>query len=51
MDADVDAIDVDDDKAGIFSNANDYSENEHSLIDKDKDLSAVRTTRTAGKKH
>ena len=57
MDADVDEDNVDvtdpnddDDDAGIFSIVNDYSEDEHSLTDEDKDISAVRTTRIAGKK-
>lgn len=56
MDADVDAIDVDeddvddDDESGIFGIDNDYSEDEHSLFEYDKDLSAVRTTHTAKKK-
>lgn len=55
--ADVDAIDVgatdtddDDDDAGLFSIANDYSEDEHSITEEDKDLLAVRTTHTARKK-
>ena len=51
MDADVDAIDIDDsddDDAGIFSIANDYhSEDEYALTDEEKNLSAVRTKRTA----
>ena len=57
MDADVDeddveATDTDDDvdDAGIFSIANDYSEDEHSLTDEYKDLSAVRTTHTSKRK-
>ena len=50
MDADVDAIDTDDDTddAGIFSIANDYdSEDEDALTDEDNYLSVVRTKRTA----
>ena len=53
MDADFDTIDIDDDDdddAGIFSIANDYSEDECALTDKENDLSAVRTKRTAANK-
>ena len=52
MDADVDANDTDDDTddAGKFSIANEYeSEDEYALTDKEKDLSAVRTKRTAAR--
>uniref|UniRef100_A0AAV1V6V5 Uncharacterized protein n=1 Tax=Peronospora matthiolae TaxID=2874970 RepID=A0AAV1V6V5_9STRA len=50
MDADVDAIyiDDDDDDAGIFSIANDcHSEDDDALTGEDKVLSAVHTKRTA----
>uniref|UniRef100_A0AAV1VGL3 Uncharacterized protein n=1 Tax=Peronospora matthiolae TaxID=2874970 RepID=A0AAV1VGL3_9STRA len=50
MDADVDAIDIDDDdeEAGIFSNAIDcQSVEEDALTGEDKVLSAVHAMRTA----
>uniref|UniRef100_A0AAV1UL85 Uncharacterized protein n=1 Tax=Peronospora matthiolae TaxID=2874970 RepID=A0AAV1UL85_9STRA len=50
MDADVDAIDIDDDDvdAGIFSIANDgHSADDDALTGEDKVLSAVHTKRTA----
>uniref|UniRef100_A0AAV1T3T1 Uncharacterized protein n=1 Tax=Peronospora matthiolae TaxID=2874970 RepID=A0AAV1T3T1_9STRA len=51
MEADVDAIDIDDDDedAGIFSIANDcQSEDDYTLTGEDNVLSAVHTKRTAG---
>uniref|UniRef100_A0AAV1V484 Uncharacterized protein n=1 Tax=Peronospora matthiolae TaxID=2874970 RepID=A0AAV1V484_9STRA len=50
MDADVDAIDIndDDDDAGIFSVANDcHSADDEALTDEDNVLSAMRFVRTA----
>uniref|UniRef100_A0AAV1U4B1 Uncharacterized protein n=1 Tax=Peronospora matthiolae TaxID=2874970 RepID=A0AAV1U4B1_9STRA len=51
MDADVDAIDIDDDNdddAGIFSIANDcHSEDDDTLTDEDNFFPAVHTKRTA----
>ena len=51
MDTDVDAIDIDyENDAGIFSIANDNSEEEYSPTDDDAGLSVVRTKRTAANK-
>uniref|UniRef100_A0AAV1TNP4 Uncharacterized protein n=1 Tax=Peronospora matthiolae TaxID=2874970 RepID=A0AAV1TNP4_9STRA len=44
MDADVNAIEIDDDNAGIFSIANDcHSEDDDALTGEDKAVSAVQT--------
>uniref|UniRef100_A0AAV1TEB2 Uncharacterized protein n=1 Tax=Peronospora matthiolae TaxID=2874970 RepID=A0AAV1TEB2_9STRA len=54
MNADVDAIDIDDDDedAGIFSIANDcHSEDDDALTGADNVLSAVHTKRTAADKN
>ena len=50
MDADVGAVDTDDDTddTGILSIANDYdSEDEYALTNEEHDISSVRTKRTA----